>query len=973
MNGVITVATAIGVLTVYADDSTPGFIAGDYEYVLNAPDSSSNNIEETFTYGFSDGATLLTETLAITVNDDAPTANDVYAEVPTSNEQAFNLVITLDTSGSMAWGLATRTTPSGGEPSRLDVAKEAIAALTEQYFNQSSQVSVTLIQFAGDATVVGTYADLSSFTAALNGLTATGSTDYVDALDRLEVELAADIAAQNSVDDIQNISYFVSDGESQTSPLGTGFRDFVNDNSVDSFAVGIGPSLKEGNVDLDYIHNIDSLQQGDGHSDGAMFVEDLNQLEAELLNTVPVAIGGNIVYDGNVQNVEFGADGGFISTITIEVGGASYAFSYDGSNIVIDPALSGAGVDGSVMTLGPGVAGFSLGTFTLDFATGAYTFVSPRGNIGEELRFDYSVVDGDGDTASASAVIKLVNAAPVANDDLDSSDRYDAAEGNVISALGTDGGSAIGGSVTLLSVQGDGVDKAVDDAKVSEFDFRGHTFSLDFDSGNVPAGGTSGSLSWTYGVTSDLQGNEFARVVVLDSSDGGQLTFNDSGYYKFEPAGSTEISIETVSQAKVDASDFDISIRAGGSNLVYNSQGVGVDGGHGQLLSSGEAIVVTFDATVLPYGVRDLKLTFDDFQKSKGDKVRVKVTYDTDGSGVLATTTIVFAATNNNAELLDLSTFAGVKSVDIEYVGSGYDAGLFEVSYRPQFAPATTGAEPEVLTYTLTDTDGQSDTAQLNIYQVDNRLTGGDGDDVLLGGQLNDALIGAVGNDTLKGLSGNDTLSGGVGDDSLFGGDGSDALLGGMGNDSLIGGGGADYLNGHGGDDTLDGGLGADTLKGGAGNDLLDGGDDNDQLFGGLGDDSLLGGSGDDLLIGGQGSDSLSGGVGSDIFGWQDGDQGTVSSMTSDTIGDFTVGVGGDVLDLSDMLQGEESSPLTDYLSFQSDGSGGTIIDIQVSGSSSAAPEQRITLENVDLTAGGLPAVDIVSNLLASGNLIVDQ
>ncbi len=67
----------------------------------------------------------------------------------------------------------------------------------------------------------------------------------MDATDEIQTRLTADIGLQDPADDVQNISYFISDGAANagTSPIGSPYFEFVNDNSVDSYAVGIGSSL----------------------------------------------------------------------------------------------------------------------------------------------------------------------------------------------------------------------------------------------------------------------------------------------------------------------------------------------------------------------------------------------------------------------------------------------------------------------------------------------------------------------------------------------------------------------------------------------------------------------------------------------------------------------------------------------------------------------------------------------------------
>ena len=98
-----------------------------------------------------------------------------------------------------------------------------------------------------------------------------------------------------------------------------------------------------------------------------------------------------------------------------------------------------------------------------------------------------------------------------------------------------------------------------------------------------------------------------------------------------------------------------------------------------------------------------------------------------------------------------------------------------------------------------------------------------------------------------------------------------------------------------------------------------------------------------------------------------------------DLINDFTTGPGGDVLDLADLLQGEAGNPLTDYLTFEfgdfdTDGDSETRINVDTDGGIFFQPTQLITLESVDLTAGGsLTDQQIITNLLTDGNLDVDM
>ena len=985
--GVITIVTVLGTLTVYADNTTAGFSAGDYEYVLNNADGTSADVDEVFTYNFTESATPLSDTLTITVTDDGPIANNLMETVPESEEQIFNLILTLDTSGSMDWSLTDNNDPTGTDPSRLDVAKDALEALSSEFFEQSSQVSVTLLEFAATPTVVGTYTDFAAFQTALNTLTADGGTNYSDTLTQIQTELTTDIGAQIPSDNVQNISYFISDGVATVngSPIGGGFDTFVNNNSVDSFAVGIGPNLATGSLDLDFIHNVDSLAQGGTNPDEAIIVTDINELEAELLNTVPTAFGGNITVDGSVQNIVFGADGGFVQEITTNIGGTDYTFTYDGTNVTVSPALAGIDIDGSSLTIGTAVSGFTLGTFTFDFADGAYTFSSPDGNAGNQLIFDYIVQDGDGDTASATATIDIVDNAPEANDDLDSMSALSIAEGNVVNAQGTDGGPSFGNNFTPFASQGGGVDKIVDSADVTQVTFRGENLTLDFDSGSVPAGGTSGTLSWIYSTTTNDIGDEFSVVTVSDSADNSQFIFNSSGYYQFTPDINVTIPTRINESFGDDSADNGVLLSSPDGAIIFNqgtdySEGAGVAGGNGvATIDDDEEMTITFDQTDHPFGVEDI--VFTNFFGNGSGTITV---YDLAGTQIDN-----FAVNNQNYGTTFIPAQAvAIGSFKIEMDGGGRFGDYISIqaiSFTPLVDSALvlpTMETPEVIQYTLTDSDGQTDSAQLSIYTIDNAITGTINADSITGGNLNDAITGGDGNDNLNGAAGHDTLSGGLGDDTLTGGTGLDNLVGGDGADTLLGGADADYLDGGTGADLLDGGTGDDIAKGGAGDDQVFGGAGDDQLegnqgddnlYGGAGNDSLLGGEGIDFLYGGQGDDTLTGGSHSDTFVWNSSDGGTALNPADDTITDFLTGAGGDVLDLSNLLQGEEPGTLTDYLHFQSDGNGGTDVQIDADGGGTFETVQNIGLDGIDLTAGGtLTDQDIINSLLANGNLIVD-
>ena len=1102
-------------------------------------DGSSADVDEVFTYNFTNGIGY-SESLTISIIDDAPMANDLVQDVPESEEKVFNIIFTLDDSGSMAWGSVTGSTnPPASEPTRMDIAKESLAALGAEYFNQSTQVQITLITFNSAASFVGTYGDFTSFETALNGVTPGGGTNYVDATDEIQTQLAADIAAQNPADDVQNISYFISDGEANagTSPIGSGYIEFVNNNSVDSYSVGIGSSLPADLSDLNYIHNIDSLGRGGGTVDEALIVTDVSELQSELLSTVPTAFGGNITASGSISNVLFGGDGGYVQSLTTDIGGTDYTFSYDGSTVTVPPALAATVVvNGSIIELGAD-DGFAFGTFTFNFADGAYTLSAPNGLAPTVFDFDYTVVDSDGDTAAATATINIIDDAPDARDDLHSLDAYEVAAGNVITAQGTDGGPKFSTSISPFSAQGGGVDKVVDNAVISEFTYKdsvidlnltitpgtpptgtsenllltsqavidgsqftvagsasltfdadgigvagganvnlntGEWLTFDFDTGLLPygvdnlvltisdyqsgnndqvtitvydtagamlgtvvqdattggaetvdlsaysgigsieitetsggtdiqvqnisydpapataildqTGGDNGSnLSWVYSHETDLDGNDVFQATVADASDGSVFIMRSNGFYEFKPDTSglvlTPETVATTSAASVTASDLTLSgfdDTGAPANLVYSANGVTVEGGWSDdRIDLGESVSIDFIGKGgNPYGVQNVEFTLT----SAGAAETVTyVIYGLDGVTVLGTE-------NSSASPFTVSAtdYPQIGRIDFVADNATY-VRISNISYEEITTAPPTSLEPVLVDYVLSDTDGQSDTAQLAIYTIDQTINGTAGIDNITGGGLNDAIIGDAGDDILSGNDGHDSLSGGANNDSLFGGAGNDYLSGGEGLDNLSGGSGSDTLDGNAGDDLVDGGsgddvvlggAGADLVFGGAGDDRLEGGDGDDLLSGGAGNDVIFGDDGDDRINGGSGDDSLIGGAGIDIFALEAGHEGSSGSPAVDTIADFTVGVGGDVLDLSDMLQSENLVSLDSYLNFSYDGiSGDTTISIDIDGSSGAfETTQQIVLSGIDLTANGtLTDQQILDNLINNGNLIVDQ
>lgn len=223
---------------------------------------------------------------------------------------------------------------------------------------------------------------------------------------------------------------------------------------------------------------------------------------------------------------------------------------------------------------------------------------------------------------------------------------------------------------------------------------------------------------------------------------------------------------------------------------------------------------------------------------------------------------------------------------------------------------------------------GDAETILQLFFSTNDRMTGGDGDDVLYGFGGTDTLTGGAGVDTAYGGDGNDvfkmqdgeidTAVGGAGNDRYYidgidsitevDGEGTDTAyivgtyvldegnsienLNGFGRDavSISGNSARNTIKGGSGDDTLSGLGDRDTISGGNGNDVIFGGDEYDRLFGDGGADVIYGDDGTDRIDGGTGNDDLYGG-GAD--GVKDTFIFTVAatSFGRDTIHDFEDGI----------------------------------------------------------------------------------
>ncbi len=970
----ITVKSQIGTLVVNKTDGTYTYTL---DHAANNGSAAGTEVVETFTYTNSSGGSA---TLRITVKDDVPQAGNQVSEIPEQTLPKCSLVFVVDVSGSMDETVqyvaenGTVTTMT-----RLAATKLAIVALINEYYSQvsSESLEIRLVTFDSASSYAsdGVFASQAAALSAVNGLATGSGTNY-------EAGLKSAINALNYSygtmpgSNVQRSVYFLSDGEpndwdstlGSTNPVaGAGYGAYLTLHpEIKSYAIGVGSGIANTSY-LDAISNVDSL--GDGSVDKATIVTDVSKLDNALLETVPAVFGGNVIAASGTQQISFGGDSGYISQMTIALDTDGIAgtpkvnvtFNYNVSTNQISwsgtvPGLTSPLTSTSLLTL-KAANGFGYGNLTFNFATGDYTYYSAgKAAEGDSFRLDFIATDRDGDAAAGSQTINVVDGKPVANDDVDTLSALQTyLEGNVTSGQGTDAGTVLGSQLTSFTQQGSGVDELVDGAKVSGITFQGQIFNLTLNSTGSAIGGTytisNGRLTWAH------------------ASNGSSLIFDVDGYYKYVPPTAntpvenpgtyTEVAL-TAAPASADMTITGWTSTRTATTVAYASRGISVGANAAGGISALESVDITFGSNHAK-GVQNLQIQINN--GGTGDAVTYTFyhidghelgQYTVAGNGWITMPT-EFSSVGKITALTDYGASINIQGIRFEDV-------------IDQTGTQANPADPQVIDYTLTDTDGDTSEASLTLGIISNHWNGTTGNDTYAGTGANDSITGGAGNDTLGGGAGHDKVIGAAGDDVLTGGAGKDVLSGGDGNDNLSGEADDDLLYGGAGNDTLAGGLGADRLEAGAGND------------------SLVGGDGADTLMGGAGNDTLTGGLLSDTFEWTLSDTGTRGNPAVDVVTDFNTAAaaaGGDVLDLRDLLYSENHDSgignLANYLHFEKVGAD-TKIHISSSGGFnngylSAAEDQTVVLQGVDLYAAlgsGAGDAQIIQDLLNKGKLQTD-
>ncbi len=390
-----------------------GAHTGDYTVTVTGPvDHPDASSEDIITFNVpvnvSDGQTTNTTSLTVTIEDDQPVAVDYQENVSAGGAVAktVNVVVILDVSGSMA-----------GD--NITLAKQALDGLLTTSNVQINQVMA--VSFADDATVHldnnSVWTDAASANAFIQGLVASGSTDYQDALAAVMANWGAGPSGAD-----ETLIYFISDGvpnSALTPGETTAWETFLGEKGVDvSYAIGISTSVND--PDLAPI-----AWTPDDAGFAPIILSDASGLNDTLQGTVS-GTTHNIFDDASVG---FGADGGRI--LSVDVDGVTY--SWDGLNTISLSGLSTGTIAASMIALDTALGGHF--EFYFDAANGHqagdWSYLQPDqvAQLTDEV-FEYVLIDNDGDTASADITVSVsaANFAPVIDaqglvaDDINSDD-----------------------------------------------------------------------------------------------------------------------------------------------------------------------------------------------------------------------------------------------------------------------------------------------------------------------------------------------------------------------------------------------------------------------------------------------------------------------------------------------------------------------------------------------------------------------
>ncbi|WP_208759398.1 VCBS domain-containing protein [Salinivibrio costicola] len=706
IDGVLTLTTASGTLTIYNENNSQGYRAGDYTYTLDSA-TSGDNVSETFTYTTYDPTSwtpFRSSTLTVNVQDDTPTSDNIESALYATAESSstFNLILTVDLSGSMADPVDPNDPNS---PTRMEVTKAALKSMVEEY-DKLGDLNIQIVSFSSEAQSSGWMLnDIGSALDAIEGLYAGGGTRYDNALN----EIINTVDTSGLTAD-KTISYFISDGMpnddfENNSNLQNAWQNYVSTQGIDeSFSVGVGDGIT-----TSPLTPIAASSSG-STSDNVLLVTDENELAYSLLQTIESGqVSGGLVLmddDGNTVSL-FGADGGYISALTL-----------DGQTYNYDPAT-----DSAQQTFETEKGGI----LTINFDTGEYDYrvAVDRDILNEQEQIALTLTDNDGDTSNVNVAINLYYEARLdANHDIVITNIHDGSP-IVIPGLALTHNDipSMGSTITATSNAVQGSVSGTDDVTFTPDSAMSPQTFLD------PIGNDSEFIA-----ESELGdfSNSFAQAQSLDRGKFGTMTQEVWAHIDVGNFGANAALTGTV-QNGTDSDMTKMDLYQNETLLFdddrwWNDLSVRVYDQNQQLLDTLNPDTGSNSFTAGQQGTYYFEIVSNNTLNTTED-YEIYLTLDS-SNAVLPEPEHQFEYTTSNGSYVD-SALVDIIAIDDQ---------TLEGSYQSEILAAGTG---------------------------DDTLIGNAGDDSLLGNLGDDTLDGGLGDDLLIGGKGDDTLTGGLGSDTF--------------------------------------------------------------------------------------------------------------------------------------------------------------------------------------------------------------
>lgn len=509
--------------TVAAADNVEGTRALNLNGIVQVTDSSPS-------------AQTISLNGSVGIIDDIPVATNNTASVNEGGNSITDLLLMIDTSASM-----TENPGVPGFATRLDLEKAALINL----LNSDNVDEVFIVNFNTSATNSGGWLSRADAITFINGLTASGLTNYDAALASAETAFTF---AHTPAD--QTLSYFLSDGV-PTWPLGSiginaseqaTWESFLTTNGIaESFAVGLGADA-----------NLNALQPvafPNSDPNNPILLTDESLIVPTLPGLLPGTVTGNVLIDDSGSGVDgFGADGrgagGGIVSITVD----GHIYAYDSvTNTISKDGLAFAA--GGTLDINTALTGELIFHFvdSVGFAAGDWQYKSPANvNANTVETFHYVIADGDGDQAGADLAVTIyaTNQPPVAGDD------------SVITNI-SGSGAAIGiPDLALL---------------LNDTDPNGPTLSI-----SSVGSAASGSVAHLGLVTTFTDNNTNGGSFDYTLQDLGSPNLTDTGHVTIDraQAGASELDGTSVSDILIGrAAQADTLVGGTGSDVLYGNTG----------------------------------------------------------------------------------------------------------------------------------------------------------------------------------------------------------------------------------------------------------------------------------------------------------------------------------------------------------------------------------------------------------------